>query len=64
MSIERYSKKSGLMYSKSASGVAGKGMVVAGTGAIALSALAAVIPFVGVFGLGIILLVLGAFMWE
>ena len=62
-SIERYAK-SGLMYSKSVSGAVGKGMAVAGAGAIALSALAAIIPFVGVFGLGIILLVLGAFLWE
>lgn len=55
---------SSLMHSKSVSGLAGKGMVVAGTGAIALSALAALIPLVGVFGLGVVLLVLGLFMWE
>lgn len=55
---------SGLMNSKSVSGMAGKGMVVAGTGAIVVSLLAALIPFVGVFGLGVALLLLGAFMWE
>lgn len=50
--------------SKSVSGAAGKGLVVAGTGAIALSMLAALIPFVGVMGLGILFLVLGAVFWE
>ena len=63
MSIERYAK-SNLVHSKSVSGAVGKGMVVAGTGALVLSALAALIPFVGVFGLGLVLLVLGIFMWE
>jgi len=63
MSIERYTKSS-ILHSKSASGAVGKGMVAAGSGALVLSALAALIPFVGVFGLGVLLLVLGAFMWE
>lgn len=63
MSIEKY-KSSSLMRSQSASGMAGKGLVAAGSGAIVLSVLAALIPFVGVLGLGIIFLVLGAFMWE
>jgi len=53
-----------LLASKSVSGTAGKGMVVAGGSAIALSVLAAFIPFVGVLGLGVILLVLGGFLWE
>jgi hypothetical protein len=63
MSIEKY-KGSSLMRSQSVSGMAGKGLVAAGSGAIVLSALAALIPFVGVLGLGVILLALGAFMWE
>lgn len=53
-----------VVVSKSISGAAGKGMVLAGSGAIALSVLAALIPFVGVLGLGVVLIVLGALMWE
>lgn len=55
---------SSVLSTKSVSGAAGKGMAVAGGGAIALTILAGLIPFVGVFGLGVILLVLGLFMWE
>lgn len=61
--LERVAAKS-LISSKSVSGAAGKGMVAVGSTAIALSVLAAVIPFVGVLGLGIVLVVLGALMWE
>lgn len=53
-----------LTQSKSVSGAAGKGMVAAGTGAIALWFVASLIPFIGVFGLGIVLIVLGMFFWE
>lgn len=62
-SLERVAGKS-LLSSKSASGVAGKGMVAVGSTAIVLSVLAAIIPFVGVLGLGVVLIVLGALMWE
>lgn len=61
--LERMVGKS-VMSSKSVSGAAGKGLVVGGGAAIALTFLAALIPFVGVFGLGVVMLVLGAFMWE
>jgi len=61
--IERRVSKS-LVSGNSVSGTAGKGLAVAGGGAIALSLLAGLIPFVGVLGLGVILLVLGLFMWE
>lgn len=60
--LEKISR--GVLVSKSASGVAGKGMVAVGSGAIVLSLLAALIPFVGVLGLGIVFVVLGALMWE
>lgn len=54
----------GILATPTVSGAVGKGMTVAGGGAIALTVLAGLIPFVGVFGLGVILLVLGLFMWE
>lgn len=62
-SLERVAAKS-LLSSKSTSGVVGKGLVGTGSVAIALSVVAAFIPFVGVLGLGILLVVLGALMWE
>ena len=61
-SLERVGR--GVLASKSPSGAAGKAMVVGGSAAIALSVLASIIPFVGVFGLGVILLLIGALMWE
>lgn len=61
--IEKRVAKS-VLATNSVSGAVGKGMTVAGGGAIALTLLAGLIPFVGVFGLGVILLALGLFMWE
>lgn len=61
--LVRAAQKS-VVSSKSVSGATGKGLVVAGAGGIALTILAGLIPFVGVFGLSIIFLVLGFFMWE
>lgn len=63
MSLVKATQKS-LVQSSSVSGAAGKGMVAAGTGGIALTMLATLIPFVGVFGLSIVLLVLGLMFWE
>ncbi len=60
--LERATK--GVLASKSTSGATGKVMVAGGSAAIALSVVAALIPFVGVLGLGIIMLVIGVFMWE
>lgn len=62
-SLERVAAKS-LISSKSVSGVAGKGMVAVGSAAIITSLLAALIPFVGVLGVGLAFVVLGALMWE
>lgn len=63
MSIVRAGQKS-LVHSESMSGAAGKGLVAAGAGGISLWLLAGLIPFVGMFGLSIVLLVVGAMLWE
>jgi hypothetical protein len=54
----------GLLASKSASGAVGKGMVVAGASTVLLSFLAALIPFVGVLGIGVVVFVLGIMLAE
>ena len=56
--------KGGILASKSVSGAAGKGMVVAGVGGILLTFLAALIPFVGIVGVSVILIALGIFLAE
>lgn len=63
MSLVKVTKNQ-LTKSESVSGAVGKGMVAAGTGGIALTLAASLIPFLGVFGLSLVLLVLGAFFWE
>lgn len=61
-SLEVRASKS-ILSAKTGGEVAGRGMVLAGGTAIALSVLAAFIPFVGVLGLGVILMVIGALFW-
>jgi hypothetical protein len=53
-----------VVQSKSVSGAAGKGLVVGGGSAIAVTLLAAFLPFFGVLSLSIVMVVLGIFMWE
>lgn len=53
-----------IVTSKSVSGAAGKGMMVAGGGGLALMGLAAVIPFIGMFWLCVIMVGLGLFIAE
>lgn len=54
-----------IMASESLSGAAGKGMVVAGGGTLAVYFLTALVPFIGSpFLLAFILIGLGLFMWE
>ena len=61
--IEKRAAKS-LLASKSVSGAAGKGMVVAGAGSLAVYFLAGLIPFVGPLLLAIAFIAFGAMMWE
>ena len=57
-------RNGGVLASQSTSGAVGKGLVAVGGSAIVLSVLAALVPFVGVLGLGVIFVVLGMFLWE
>lgn len=63
MSLVKYTNKS-LAKTGSVSGTAGKTMVGAGAGALGLSVLAGLIPFVGVVGLSVIFIIIGILMWE
>lgn len=63
MSLVKATQKQ-IVSSKSVTGAAGKGLVAGGAGAMGLVFLAGLIPFVGVFGLGVIMILLGLFMWE
>lgn len=54
----------GVVQSKSFSGVTGKGLVVGGASALLVTFLAALLPVFGVMSLAIVMIVLGAFMWE
>jgi len=62
MSLVKHGQSS-LAKSGSVSGAAGKGMVMAGAGGVVLTIAAAILPF-GVFGLSIVLIVLGLLFWE
>lgn len=61
-SIERR-VASGILAEPSVTRTAGKGLALGGFGAIGLSVLAGFIPFVGVLGLGVIMAVLGTFLF-
>ena len=62
--LSKRSADKGIMRSKSPSGAAGKMLVFAGVSAMSLTVVASLLPFVGVFALGIVLVLAGAFMWE
>lgn len=53
-----------IVSSKSVSGAAGKGMVVAGAGGLLITLLAGLIPFLGVVGVSVLLVIFGFLMWE
>lgn len=61
-SIERRASKA-LLSSSSTSGVAGKGLVVAGGSALALAGLAAILPF-GILFWAVMAIIAGLFMVE
>lgn len=61
--IERRVAKS-IVASKSVSGAAGKGLVLGGTTVLAVTFLAALIPFVGVTVLALAMIGLGFAFWE
>jgi hypothetical protein len=54
---------SALVKSESGSTAVGKSLVAVGSGGVVLTVLAALIPFVGVLGLSVVLLLAGLFFW-